>query len=134
MRPLLVVLVASPAFADPKPAAKPDPWDSPRVLKVEPGVIVVPDLPKPNPGPGAPAYGGGWATGQVITPPEHPDARPYPKGMVIHPPHTGDERPWPNGIWLAPDWGKPGDVLRGFGDTLQDGLGVLGGMLAPKIH
>jgi len=133
MRALVFVLAASSAFADPTPAPKPDPWDSPRVLRIEPGGVATldpPDAPKP----GAPAYGGGWATGQVIVPPEHPDARPYPKGMVIHPPHTGDERPWPNGIWLAPDWGKPGEVLRGLCDSLQDGLGALGEMLAPKIH
>lgn len=133
MRALLVVLAASPVLADPKPAPKSDPWDPPRVLRIEPGGVtkIVPgDLGKP----GAPAYGGGWATGQVITPPDHPDARPYPKGMVIHPPYTGDERAWPNGIWLVPDWGKPGDLMRGLGNTLQDGLGALGQVLAPQIH
>jgi hypothetical protein len=131
MRALVLVLAASPAIADPTPSAKSDPWDPPRILKLEPGVIVVPDLPKPSPG--APAYGGGWASGQVITPPEHPDARDYPRGMVIRPPRTGDEGAWPNGIWLVPDWGAT-DVVRSLGDTLQDGLGALGQLLAPKIR
>jgi hypothetical protein len=125
---IAVVGIRAVAGADPKP----DPWDSSHVLKLEPGVIVVPDLPKPSPG--APAYGGGWATGQIITPPDHPDARDYPKGMVIRPPRTGDERAWPNGIWLVPDWGKPGEFLRGLGDGLQDGLGALGQLLAPEHH
>jgi len=120
---LLGVLATSQAAADPKP----DPWDG-HASGMD-GTPIAPSDPH-APNRGAPAYGGGWAAGQVITPPAIGDARDWPRGMVIRPPHTGDERAWPNGIWLVPDLGAT-NWLRGFAYGLEDGLGMLGKLFAP---
>jgi hypothetical protein len=57
----------------------------PRRLPTELGQSGSPRLlpPPGDPAAGAPALGGGWAAGQVITPPAHVDAQAWPRGMLM---------------------------------------------------
>lgn len=109
----LFAVLASPAAADPK---KPD-VTLPDVVKEALDKIKV------KPTQGVVGMDGVMASGIVIEPPPHPDARPYGKGgMVIAPPETNDPMaliPGTNQLrprervdaWFPRDWSR--ELKRG---------------------
>ena len=81
MRALFIVAVST-RFASAEP---------PPPIRIEP-VPTTPALPAVrSPGTGAPGVDDVWASGIVITPPDHAESAPWPHGMVMTPPDPRDD-------------------------------------------
>jgi hypothetical protein len=92
----VLLLLTTAAAADPASgAATPDPQDRPNsrpAIRLGPSrvVEVEPWQPPARKTTQTPGVNGAMASGIVIDPGPHGDARPWPYGMLIHPPDTGD--------------------------------------------
>jgi hypothetical protein len=80
---------------------------------------------------GAPAFGGGWALGQIVVPADHPDMVAPPRGMVYAPPDVGDRMAIePGGSGLG-RW-EPRSYTGKFAQGLADGLTKAFQLVVPK--
>jgi hypothetical protein len=120
------------------PGAAPQAPAVPGLPKVLPRASLADVMPKALPPPAdqvtsGPAFGGGSASGIVITPPPHPDDQPWPRGMIITPPDVNDPIAIaPDGDGLSP--GKPREPAswsKRFTDAVQDGIDAMIELMMP---
>lgn len=127
-----VALAAGPAAADDKPSdTLVIPFkDGPVKVDVKPmsEAWQVPPAVAPN---GALAFGGGWASGQILVPADHPDMALAPRGMVFAPPDVGDRMAIePGGSGL--DRWEPRSYTGKFAQGLADGITKAFQLVMPK--